>query len=151
MSTESTNKPGLAKFSTSLPDNSYGGKCNYVTVMPYNGKLVPYMKEISELASSLADIFSGTDISIGYETITFDTYAEAKAAAVGAGFVGGEDFFREANIGEPTVESLKRAINEFNDFVICVGQQMEETGSVEEDELWNELDDVFARAGLWYT
>lgn len=151
MSTESTNKPGLAKFSASLPNNSYGGEYNYVTVMPYNGKLVPYMEEIGKLSSSLVDIFYGTDISIGYETIIFDTYAEAKAAAVGAGFVGGEDFVGEANIGEPTVESLKRAINALDDLVISVDHQMEETGSVEEDELRDILDDVSSRTGLWYT
>lgn len=145
------NKPGLAKFSASLPNNSYGGEYNYVTVMPYNGKLAPYMEEIGKLSSSLVDIFYGTDISIGYETITFDTYAEAKAAAVGAGFVGGEDFVGEANIGEPTVESLKRAINALDDLVISVDHQMEETGSIEEDELWDILDDVSSRTGLWYT
>jgi len=145
------NKPGLAKFSASLPNNSYGGEYNYVTVMPYNGKLAPYMEEIGKLSSSLVDIFYGTDISIGYETITFDTYAEAKAAAVGAGFVGGEDFVGEANIGEPTVESLKRAINALDDLVISVDHQMEETGSIEEDELRDILDDVSSRTGLWYT
>ena len=145
------NKPGLAKFSASLPNNSYGGEYNYVTVMPYNGKLAPYMEEIGKLSSSLVDIFYGTDISIGYETITFDTYAEAKAAAVGAGFVGGEDFVGEANIGEPTVESLKRAINALDDLVISVDHQMEETGSIEEDELRYILDDVSSRTGLWYT
>lgn len=145
------NKPGLAKFSASLPNNSYGGEYNYVTVMPYNGKLTPYMEEIGKLSSSLVDIFYGTDISIGYETITFDTYAEAKAAAVGAGFVGGEDFVGEANIGEPTVESLKRAINALDDLVISVDHQMEETGSIEEDELRDILDDVSSRTGLWYT
>ena len=145
------NKPGLAKFSASLPNNSYGGEYNYVTVMPYNGKLAPYMEEIGKLSSSLVDIFYGTDISIGYEAITFDTYAEAKAAAVGAGFVGGEDFVGEANIGEPTVESLKRAINALDDLVISVDHQMEETGSIEEDELRDILDDVSSRTGLWYT
>ena len=145
------NKPGLAKFSASLPNNSYGGEYNYVTVMPYKGKLAPYMEEIGKLSSSLVDIFYGTDISIGYETITFDTYAEAKAAAVGAGFVGGEDFVGEANIGEPTVESLKRAINALDDLVISVDHQMEETGSIEEDELRDILDDVSSRTGLWYT
>ena len=145
------NKPGLAKFSASLPNNSYGGEYNYVTVMPYNGKLAPYMEEIGKLSSSLVDIFYGTDISIGYETITFDTYAEAKAAAVGAGFVGGEDFVGEANIGEPTVESLKRAINALDDLVISVDHQMEETGSIEEDELRDILDDVSSHTGLWYT
>lgn len=119
--------------------------------MPYNGKLAPYMEEIGELSSSLVDIFYGTDISIGYETITFETYAEAKAAAVGAGFVGGEDFAGEASIGEPTVESLKKAINALDDLVISVNHQMEEEGGISEDDLRSIIDDVSDRTGLWYT
>ena len=145
------NKPGLAKFSASLPNNSYGGEYNYVTVMPYNGKLAPYMEEIGKLSSSLVDIFYGTDISIGYETITFETYTEAKAAAVGAGFVGGEDFAGEASIGEPTVESLKKAINALDDLIISVDHQMEEGGGISEDDLRSTIDDVSDRTSLWYT
>ena len=99
----------------------------------------------------LRRIFYGTDISIGYETITFETYAEAKAAAVGAGFVGGEDFAGEANMGEPTVDSLKKAINALEDLIISVDHQMDEEGGISKDDLRDIVDDVSDRTGLWYT
>lgn len=64
---------------------------------------------------------------------------------------GGENFAGEASIGEPTVESLKKAINALDDLVISVNHQMEEEGGISEDDLRSIIDDVSDRTGLWYT
>lgn len=147
----SNNKPGLALFT--LEYDIYDETYTYITALPYKGKLKGYINRIAEESASFGHLAYDASASstIYVETSDFDTYAEAKAAAVGAGFVGGEDFVGEANIGEPTVESLKRAINALDDLVISVDHQMEETGSIEEDELRDILDDVSSRTGLWYT
>lgn len=65
--------------------------------------------------------------------------------------MGGEDFAGEANMGEPTVDSLKKAINALEDLIISVDHQMDEEGGISKDDLRDIVDDVSDRTGLWYT
>lgn len=54
-------------------------------------------------------------------------------------------------MGEPTVDSLKKAINALEDLIISVDHQMDEEGGISKDDLRDIVDDVSDRTGLWYT
>lgn len=81
---------------------------------------------------------------IPYHTLEGDLSAVFPAKAF-------KEIAGEANMGEPTVDSLKKAINALEDLIISVDHQMDEEGGISKDDLRDIVDDVSDRTGLWYT
>lgn len=107
---ENSNKPGLVLFT--LKYDLYNESYIYITALPYNGKLKGYIDRIREETNFLSKLADDADSStnIYLETLDFDTYAEAKAAARGATFMDVEENAGMSPIGEVDAEKLQKVI-----------------------------------------
>ena len=149
MTNTGNNQPGLAKFTKTTPHREYEGY-TYITVLPYSGKVAPYIEEIKRLTKTLGTVCHNEDfLSIECETATFGSYAEAKAAGSGACFLGGENFVGYSAIKrEVTAESLQNAVKVLEKYINELNNQFENYGYWDKD---NVFDKIAAETGLWYT
>lgn len=145
------NQPGLAKFTKTIPHNNGYEGYTYITVLPYSGKVAPYVEEIQRLTRTLNTACHDEDfLSIECETATFQTYAEAKAASSGANFLGGENFVGYAAIQEATAESLQNAVKVIENYINDLNKQIQDYGHLDKDELVGVLNEISYETGLWY-
>lgn len=151
MANTGNNQPGLAKFTKTTPHREYEGY-TYITVLPYSGKVAPYIEEIKRLTRTLDTVCHGEDfLSIECETVTFQTYAEAKAAGSGAHFLGGEDFVGYSPImPEVTAESLQNAVKVLEKYMKDLDNQFKNHGYWDKDDVAGVLDEIASETRLWY-
>jgi hypothetical protein len=151
MANTGNNQPGLAKFTKTIPHNNGYEGYTYITVLPYSGKVASYIEEIKQLTRTLDAACQDKDLlSIECETVTFQTYAEAKVAGSGAHFLGGENFVGYAAIQEATAESLQNAVKVLKNYINNLNSQIQDYGCLDEDDLVGVLNEVSFETGLWY-
>lgn len=144
----SDNKPGLALFT--LEYRTYDETYTYITVLPYKGKLRGRIQRITEEAALITrpsdDVYPSDFIYV--ETLDFDTYAEAKAAAQGATFMDVEENAGMSPIGEVDAEKLQKAI----EIMERIKGETQLTGDNSQDKknLRNAVLAADCETGLWY-
>lgn len=150
MANTGNNQPGLAKFTKTIPHGEYK-EYTYITVLPYSGKVAPYIEEITQLTRTLNTACQDEDsFALECETMTLDTYAEVKAAGSGAHFLGGENFVGYAAIQEATAESLQKAVKVLKNYINSLNNQLQDYGYLNKDDLVGVFDEVSYETGLWY-
>lgn len=80
--------------------------------MPYSGKVTQYINQIKDLTQTLNTLCSDINAvaSLECETMDFESYAEAKAAALGAQFLGCAGFIGYSDMGEAIAEAMQDAV-----------------------------------------
>lgn len=140
------NQPGLAKFTKTIPNNTDEGY-TYITVLPYSGKVAPYIEEIKRLTRTLRTVFGD---ALECETASFQTYAEAKAAASGACFLGGDNFAGYSSImHEVTAESLQNAVNVLEKYLNELNDHYQDYEGWDTEYVAGTLDTIAAETRLW--
>lgn len=142
--------PGLAKFTHTFLSYSHD-RCTSITILPYSGKVAQYINQIKDLTQTLNTLCSDINAiaSLECETMDFESYAEAKAAGLGARFVGCEGYTRYSDIGEATAEAMRDAVRVTKNHIDVLEAHEKDSKYISEDDMLGVMNDIASKTGLW--
>ena len=150
MANTGNNQPGLAKFTHTFLNYGYE-RYTSIRMLPYSGKVAQYINQIKDLPQTLNTLCSDINAvaSLECETMDFESYAEAKAAGLGARFLGCEGFLGYSDMREATAKDMQDAVRVIKNHVDVLENQEKDSKYISEHDIPAVMNDIASKTGLW--